>query len=71
MAFLTNNNKMTINLIIKADVNNLTLSEIYELLAKYSKETKNKDNFYEFKGFIFKIEAEVGLSINYVITEVI
>lgn len=62
---------MTINLIIKADVNNLTLSEIYELLAKHSKETKNKDNFYEFKGFIFKIEAEVGLSINYVITEVI
>lgn len=62
---------MTINLIIKADVNNLTLSEIYELLAKYSSETKNKENFYEYKGFVFKIEAEVGLYINYVITEVI
>lgn len=62
---------MTINLIIKANVNNLTLSEIYELLAKYSRESKNKDNLYEYKGFIFKIEAEVGLSINYVITEVI
>lgn len=68
---LTKNIKMTINLIIKADVNNLTLSEIYELLARYSRETKNKDNFYEYKGFIFKIEAEVGLSINYIITEVI
>jgi len=62
---------MTINLNIKADVNNLTLSEIYELLAKYSSGTKNKDNFYEFKGFIFKIEVDVNMSINYVITEVI
>lgn len=62
---------MIINLIIKANVSNLTLSEIYEILAKYSIESKNKDNLYEFKGFIFKIEAEVGLSINYIITEVI
>jgi len=62
---------MTINLRIKADVNNLTLSEIYQLLAKYSSETKNKDNFYEFKGFIFKIEADVSMSIDYVITEII
>lgn len=62
---------MTINLSIKANVSNLTLVEIYELLAKYSRETKNKDNFYEFKGFIFKIEAEVNLSITYVITEII
>lgn len=61
---------MTINLNIKANVNNLTLSEIYELLAKYSRETKNKDNCYEFKGVIFKIEAEVNLSINYIITEI-
>ena len=45
---------MTINLRIKANVDNLTLAEIYELLAKYSRETKNKDNFYEFKGYIFK-----------------
>lgn len=60
---------MTINLRIKANVDNLTLSEIYELLAKYSRETKNKDNFYEFKGFIFKIEAETNMAINYVITE--
>jgi hypothetical protein len=62
---------MVINLNIKANVNNLTLSEIYELLKKYSSETKNKDNFYEFKGFIFKIETEINMSINYVITEII
>ena len=46
---------MTINLNIKANVDSLTLAEIYELLAKYSRETKNKDNFYEFKGYNFKI----------------
>jgi len=32
---------------------------------------KNKDNFYEFKGYIFKIEAETNMSIDYVITEVV
>lgn len=62
---------MTINLSIKAHVDNLTLAEIYELLAKYSRETKNKDNFYEFKGHIFKIEAETNMSIDYVITEIV
>lgn len=62
---------MTINLNIKANVDNLTLSEIYELLAKYSRETKNKDNLYEFKGYIFKIESEINMSIDYVITEII
>lgn len=62
---------MTINLNIKANVGNLTLAEIYKLLAKYSRETKNKDNFYEFKGYIFKIEAETNMSINYVITEIV
>ena len=60
-----------INLNIEANVNNLTLAEIYELLAKYSRETKNKDNFYEFKGYIFKIEARTNMSIDYVITEII
>jgi len=62
---------MTINLNIKADVSNLTLLEIFELLVKYSSETKNKDNFYELKGFIFKIETDVNMSIDYVITEII
>jgi len=33
---------MTINLNIKANVDNLTLAEIYELLAKYSRETKKQ-----------------------------
>ena len=62
---------MTINLNIKANVDSLTLAEIYELLTKYSRETKNKDNLYEFKGYIFKIEAEINMSIDYVITEVV
>ena len=62
---------MMINLNIKANVDNLTLAGIYELLAKYSIETKNKDNLYEFKGYIFKIEAESNMSINYVITEIV
>lgn len=57
---------MTINLNIKANVDNLTLAEIYELLAKYSIEKKNE---VEFKGFKFKIETEINLSINYIITE--
>jgi len=62
---------MTINLRIVANVDNLTLAEIYELLAKYSRETKNKYNFYEFKGYIFKIEAQINMSIDYVITEIV
>lgn len=57
---------MTINLNIKANVDNLSLSEIYELLAKYSIE---KNNEIEFKGFKFKIRSEVNISINYIITE--
>lgn len=61
---------MTINLNIKANVNNITFAEIYELLAKYSIEEKNKD-FYEFKGYVFKIETEINMSIDYVITEII
>ncbi len=62
---------MTININIEAKTDNLTLFEIYELLAKYSKETKNKNNFYEYKGYVFKIEATTSMSINYVIEEII
>jgi methionine aminopeptidase len=62
---------MTINLNIKVNVDNLTLAEIYELLEKCTRETKNKDNFYEFKGKIFKIETQTNMSINYIITEII
>ena len=62
---------MTINLNIKANVDNLTLAEIYELLRKYSSEPKNKDGLYDLKGYIFKIEAEANMSIDYVITEIL
>lgn len=60
---------MTINLNIKANVDNLTLAEIYELLAKYSREKVKDQKIYEFKGYIFKIETEINMVINYVITE--
>lgn len=60
---------MTINLTIKANVNNLTLSEIYELLQKYSLERKEDTKVFEFKGYTFKIETSISMSINYTITE--
>ena len=60
---------MTINLNIKANVNNLTLSQIYELLQKYSLEKVKDQKIYEFNGYRFQIETEINMSINYVITE--
>lgn len=60
---------MTINLNIKANVNNLSLSQIYELLQKYSLEKVEDQKIYEFNGYRFKIETEINMSINYVITE--
>lgn len=64
---------MTINLNVKANVNNLTLAQIYELLQKYSLDNLGKakdEKVYELNGYKFKIETEITLSINYVITEV-
>ena len=61
---------MTINLNIKANVNNLSLSQIYELLQKYSLEKVKDKKIYELNGFKFEIETEINMSINYVITEV-
>jgi hypothetical protein len=60
----------TINLNIKANVNNLSLSQIYELLQKYSLEKIKDKKIYELNGFKFEIETEINMSINYVITEV-
>lgn len=60
---------MTINLIIKANVNNLTLSEIYELLKIYTLEKQKDNRIMEFKGFRFKIETDINMAINYTITE--
>lgn len=59
-----------INLNIKANVNNISLSGIYELLNKYSLQNDKSDNIIEFKGFKFRIETEINISINYVITEI-
>lgn len=61
---------MTINLNIKANVNNLTLSQIYGLLQKYSLEKVKDQKVYEFNGYKFKIETEINMSINYIITEI-
>lgn len=60
---------MTINLNIKANVNNLSLAEIYELLNLYSLEKQKDNKIMEFKCFKFKIETEINIAINYVITE--
>ena len=60
---------MTINLNIKANVSNISLSEIYELLEKYSLEKLKDKKVYDFKGFKFQIETEINMAINYVITE--
>ena len=60
---------MTINLNIKANVNNLSLSDIYGLLQKYSLEKVKDQKIYELNGYRFKIEIEINMSINYVITE--
>lgn len=62
---------MTLNLNIKANVDNLSLSDIYELLRIYSlKNKKEKDEILEFNGYKFKIETKIELSINYFITEI-
>ena len=60
---------MTINLNIKANVNNISLSEIYELLQKYSLEKVKNKKVYDFKGFKFQIETDVNMAINYIIIE--
>lgn len=60
---------MTINLNIKANVNNLSLSQIYELLQKYSLEKTKDQKIYEFNGYRFQVETEINMTINYVITE--
>jgi hypothetical protein len=61
---------MTINLNIKANVNSLSLSQIYELLQIYSLEKVKDQKIYEFNGCKFKIETEINMTINYVITEI-
>ncbi len=60
---------MTINLNIKANVKNISLSEIYELLQKYSIEKVKGKKVYDFKGYKFQIESSINMAINYVVTE--
>jgi hypothetical protein len=60
---------MTINLNIKANVDNLTLAEIYALLQKYNLEKQKDVKVYDFKGYKFQIETDINMAINYIITE--
>ena len=61
---------MTININIKANADNLTLSQIYELIHKFTVERKGSTEIIEFEGFKFKIEASINMTIDYVITEI-
>ena len=58
---------MTININIKANVVNLSLRDIYKLLEEFS---INKQEVIEFKNYKFKVKAEIGMSIDYIITEI-
>jgi hypothetical protein len=62
---------MTVNLNIKANVNSISLSQIYELLNYFSKSEKKENEIIFFKGFKFQIETNIDMSINYVITEIL
>ncbi len=61
---------MTVNINIKTNADNLTLSQVYELLHRYSLEKAKYKKTYELNGFKYQVESEVNMSINYVITEV-
>lgn len=58
---------MTININIKANVDNLSLRDIYKLLEEFS---INKQEVIEFKNYKFKVKVEIGMSIDYIITEI-
>ena len=61
---------MTININIKADVDNISLSQIYELLQIYQLDKVKDKNVYDFNGFSFQIEVFINQAINYKITEI-
>lgn len=61
---------MIINLKIKADVRSLSLSQIYDLLQKYSLSKKEDSVIYDYNGHKFKIEVCIDQTIEYIITEV-
>lgn len=60
---------MTVNINIKANVNNLSLSQIYELMRRYQLEKTKDTQIFEFNGYKFKIEVDINMAINYTITE--
>lgn len=62
---------MAINIKIKTLVDNLSLSDIFEVLKVYAlRKNKDEENIVDFEGFKFKIEVEIDGYINYTITEI-
>lgn len=57
---------MVININIKADVSSISLIDLYELIHIYQ---KNKKEVISFKGLKFKIEVNISMILEYVITE--
>ena len=61
---------MTININIKADVDNISISQLYGLLQLYQLEKVKDKKVYDFNGFSFQIEMFIDMAINYTITEI-
>ena len=60
---------ITVSIKIKADVDNLTMENVFDLLKIY-RLAEDRDQLFEFNGYIFRIESVVGISIDYTITEI-
>lgn len=60
---------MEVNINIKSNSSNLSLSQTYELLQKYTLEKVKDKKTYEFNGFYFEIKVTINEIINYEITE--
>lgn len=63
----------TINIKIKAHVDNLTITDIYDLLLHYrTNDCKDRnDCIINYGGMKFRIQVKVALYIEYIITEII
>ena len=62
---------MTINIKISAKVDNLTLSQIFDLLKNFTLDKVRDSKVYEINGYKFIIETQIDMNINYTITELI
>lgn len=62
---------MIMNINIKADIDNLSLSDVFGLMQKHAleKPKESKDCIIEFKEMKFRIVTDINMAINYIITE--